>query len=178
MELLVKDKAFYQRVLHIATPIVLQNVITIGVNMMDTIMLGRYGEIQLSGSSLANDFINIFQILCMGMGCGAAVLTAQFWGREDAESVKKAVAIMLRFMLVIAGLFTLAVIFFAPQIMAIYTNETAVIEKGALYFRWSIPTFFLMGISLTLTQVLRSIGTVKIPLRSSIISFFVNIFFN
>ena len=178
MGLFVRDRQFYRRVVLIASPIIMQNVITIGVNMMDTIMLGKYGEIQLSGSSLANDFINIFQILCMGMGCGAAVLTAQFWGNDDPDSVKKTAAIMLRFMFAIASLFTLAVIFFAPQIMSIYTNDAAVIEKGTIYFRWSIPTFLLMGISLTLTQVLRSIGTVKIPLRSSIISFFVNIFFN
>jgi Na+-driven multidrug efflux pump len=51
----------------LALPIVLQNMITIGVNVADTVMLGSYGEIQLSGSSLANGFIIIFQILCMGM---------------------------------------------------------------------------------------------------------------
>ena len=176
--LFVKDKEFYKKVMMISAPIIAQNVITIGVNMMDTIMLGKYGEVQLSASSLANDFINIFQILCMGMGCGAAVLTAQYWGKQDIISLKKAVSIMLRFMLSIASVLTLAVLFFAPQIMTIYTNEAEVIQKGAVYFYWSLPTFFLMGISLTLTQVLRSVGTVKIPLRSSIISFFVNIFFN
>ncbi len=77
--LFVKDSSFYRKLFRISFPIIMQNVITIGVNMMDTIMLGSFGEVQLSGSSLANDFINIFQILCMGMGCGAAVLTAQFY---------------------------------------------------------------------------------------------------
>ena len=58
----VKDKEFYKKLLYLSLPIVLQSMIMIGVNMMDTIMLGKYGEIQLSGSSLANDYINIFQI--------------------------------------------------------------------------------------------------------------------
>ena len=74
------NRAFYSAVLRIAIPVILQNLITIGVNMVDTLMLGQYGETQLSGSSLANEFITIFQILCMGMGGGAAVLTAQYWG--------------------------------------------------------------------------------------------------
>ena len=78
-KLFVKDKKFYKLALTLALPIVLQNMITIGVNIIDTVMLGSYGEVQLSGSSLANEFINIFHILCMGMGGGAAVLTAQFW---------------------------------------------------------------------------------------------------
>ena len=174
----VKDREFYKRLFLIAMPIIAQNVITIGVNMMDTIMLGKFGEVQLSASSLANDFINIFQILCMGMGCGAAVLTAQYWGSGNVSSLKKAVTTMLRFMIVISLGFTLAVIFFAPNLMHIYTVDPAVIEKGVIYFRWSVPTFVLMGVSLTLTQILRSIRDVRIPLYTSIVSFFVNIFFN
>lgn len=174
----IKDKAFYQTLFTVTLPIVAMNVITIGVNMMDTIMLGSFGEVQLSGSSLANDFINIFQILCMGMGCGAAVLTAQFWGSRNIKDLKRTVTIMLRVAVVIAFLFTLAALFIPERIMSIYTRDQSVIESGALYFRWSVPTFLLMGLSLTLTQVLRSVKSVKTPLAASIVSFFVNIFFN
>lgn len=174
----IKDKVFYQSLFTVTLPIVAMNVITIGVNMMDTIMLGSFGEVQLSGSSLANDFINIFQILCMGMGCGAAVLTAQFWGSRNIRDLKRTVTIMLWVAVVIAFLFTLAALFVPELIMSIYTKDKSVIESGALYFRWSVPTFLLMGLSLTLTHVLRSVKSVKIPLAASVVSFFVNIFFN
>ena len=159
----------------LALPIVAQNMITIGVNIMDTVMLGSYGEVQLSGSSLANDFINVFHILCMGMGGGAAVLTAQFWGAGDRESIRKAVTIMLRICLGIVAVFTLVTVFFPAQIMSIFTDDPDVIEKGATYFRWSIPQYLLLGVSLTLTMVLRSLRKVTVPLVTSIISFFVNI---
>ncbi len=76
MQLFVRDKQFYKTTVKIAVPIVLQSMITIGVNMMDTFMVGKLGEVQLSATSLANEFINIFHIMCMGMGYGAAVLTA------------------------------------------------------------------------------------------------------
>ena len=177
-KLFVKDKHFYRTILFLALPIVAQNMITIGVNIMDTVMLGSYGETQLSGSSLANDFINIFHILCMGMGGGAAVLTAQFWGAGDRASIRKAVTIMLRICLGIIAAFTLVTIFFPEEIMSIFTDDAAVIEKGAIYFRWSIPQYFLLGISLTLTMILRSLRKVTIPLITSIISFFVNILCN
>ncbi len=178
MKLFVKNKHFYKTALVLALPIVFQNMITIGVNIMDTVMLGSYGEIQLSGSSLANEFINIFQILCMGMGMGAAVLTAQFWGRGDTKSIKHSVTIMMRLALCIAALFTVVTVIFPSFIMSIFTDDTAVIEKGRIYFLWSSPTYILMGISLTLTLVLRSVRKVAVPLVTSIISFFVNIFFN
>ena len=60
--LLVKEPGFYRLMLMLALPVIIQNMITVGVNIMDTVMLGSFGEIQLSGSSLANDFINLFQI--------------------------------------------------------------------------------------------------------------------
>lgn len=177
-KLFVRDKQFYKTALMLALPIVLQNMITIGVNIMDTVMLGSYGEIQLSGSSLANEFINIFHILCMGMGCGAAVLTAQFWGKGDTRSLKHAVTIMMRICLALAVLFTVVTVLAPSFIMSIFTNDPAVIEKGRIYFLWSAPTYLLMGISLTLTLILRSVRKVMVPLWTSIICFFVNIFFN
>ena len=89
MQLFVRDKQFYKTTVKIAVPIVLQSMITIGVNMMDTFMVGKLGEVQLSATSLANEFINIFHIMCMGMGYGAAVLTAQYWGGKGYSVVKK-----------------------------------------------------------------------------------------
>ena len=177
-KLFVRDKQFYKTALMLALPIVLQNMITIGVNIMDTVMLGSYGEVQLSGSSLANEFINIFHILCMGMGCGAAVLTAQFWGKKDVKSLKYSVTIMMRICLALAVLFTVATVVAPSFIMSIFTDDAEVIEKGRIYFLWSAPTYLLMGISLTLTLILRSVRKVMVPLWTSIICFFVNIFFN
>ncbi|MGI6239352.1 MAG: MATE family efflux transporter [Christensenellales bacterium] len=174
----VRDRKFYLTALALALPVVLQNMITIGVNIADTMMLGSYGETQIAGSSLANDFINIFHILCMGMGGGAAVLTAQYWGRGDTASLKRALTIMIRIALLTALLFTAVTALFPSGIMRLFTKEAPVIEKGSIYFLWSLPTYLLMGLSLTLTLILRSMRKVLLPLISSIICFFVNIFFN
>ena len=176
--LFVKDKSFYKLVFTMAIPVVLQNMITIGLNIIDTMMLGNFGEIQIAGSSLANEIINIFHILCMGMGGGAAVLTGMYWGRKDLVSLRKAITIMLRLCLGIAAVFTLATIFIPRQLMEFYTSDAATIEKGMIYLRYAIPTYLLMGISMTLTLVMRSTRQVKLPLYTSIIVFFCNIFLN
>ena len=174
----VWDKRFYKAAVALALPVVIQNMITVGVNIMDTVMLGSYGEIQLSGSSLANDFINIFHILCMGLGGGASVLTAQYWGRRDIVSLKKSITLMMRICMIAAFVFTLATLLFPRQLMGMYTSDASVVEKGRIYFLVSAPTYILMGISLTLTLILRSVRKVLVPLITSIICFFVNIFFN
>ena len=176
--LFVKEKSFYKLILSIAVPVVLQNMITIGVNIMDTLMLGNYGEVQLSASSLANEFINIYHIMCMGMSMGAAVLTAQYYGAGNNPSLKKIVTIVLRLGLVIAAVFTVVTLLFPEELMQLYTPDEAVIEKGVLYFRISAVTYVLLGVSLILTNILRTVHQVRFPLVLSIVTFFVNVFFN
>jgi putative MATE family efflux protein len=145
---------------------------------MDTIMLSSMGDAQLSASTLAGQFINIFMICCMGIGMGASVLTARFWGMDDLNSLKKSITIMLRFCFVFSAVFTIATILSPRMIMLIYTNEEPIILHGITYLKWMIPTYICMGLSLTCTIILRSVGQVKIPLICSIIAFFVNVFFN
>lgn len=90
------DRAFYKKIVTIAIPISLQQLITVGINLMDTIMLSSMGDTQLSASSLAGQFINLFEIVCMGVGMGASVLTARFWGMQDKVNLRKSITLMLR----------------------------------------------------------------------------------
>lgn len=172
------DKEFYKAALAIALPVSMQGLISVGVNMMDTVMLGRLGETALSASSLANQFIGVFQILCTGIGMGSSIMTARFWGAKDAASTKKAVTIMYRFVFILVALFS-AVTLAAPEgIMRLYTEDEAVIREGVRYLLWTLPAYFLLAYSLATTNALRTIGQVRIPLYSSIICFFTNVFFN
>ncbi len=171
-------KSLYKQMFKIAIPISAQSLITVGINLMDTVMLSSMGDAQLSASSLASQFINIFMICCMGIGMGASVLTSRFWGMNELNSLKKALTIMLRFCFCFAAVFTVATILFPEGIMRIYTSDAEIIHYGAIYLRWMIPTYFCMGFALTTTVILRSIGQVKIPLISSLSAFFINVFFN
>lgn len=174
-KLYVKDKKFYTTVAGIAIPIALQGLITAGVNMMDTIMIGSVGETQLSAVSLANQFISIFHIFCMGIGMGASVLVARYYGMKDQVSLRHTVTIMLRLCLAMSAIFCVATILMPEQIMRIYTVEEPIIKHGVSYLEYSIVTYFLLGLSLTTTIVLRNVGQVRIPLYTSIGAFFINV---
>lgn len=172
------DKELYIKMAKIAIPISLQSLITVGINLMDTIMLSKMGDAQISASSLAGQFINLFMICCMGIGMGASVLTSRFWGMQDKHSLKKTITIMLRFVVVFASVFTAITIISPEWIMRIYSNEAPIITHGITYLKWMIPTYICTGLSLTCTIVLRTVGQVRIPLYCSISAFFVNVFFN
>ena len=85
MKLFQNEPKFYKGVFALALPIALQSLITIGVNMLDTIMVGSLGENALSATSLANSFIGIYHIFCMGLGMGASVLVSRYWGMKKAN---------------------------------------------------------------------------------------------
>ncbi len=174
-KLYVKDKNFYKMAFGISIPIALQGLITSGVNMMDTIMIGKVSETHLSAVSLANQFISIFHIFCMGIGMGASVLVARYYGMKDKDSLKSTVSIMLRLCLAMSTLFCVATILFPEQIMRIYTTEEEIIKHGISYLKYSVVSYYLLGLSLTCTIVLRNVKQVRIPLFTSIGAFFVNV---
>lgn len=174
----VRDKKFYTTLVAYALPIAMQQLITVGVNMADNVMLGQLGEAPMSGATLANNFITIFQIMCMGLGMGASVLVSRFFGMKDKHSMKKAVNIMFRVLFVVASLFALSTALFPSQIMSLFTGEEEVIRQGTGYLLISIPCYYLNGFAVTSSIMLRSVGKANIPLYSSIASFFINIFFN
>lgn len=176
MKLFVRDKQFYLNAAAIAIPVSLQSMITIGVNMMDSIMVGKLGDISLSAVGQANQFVTLYHICCMGIGMGASVLTSRFWGMKDLTNLKKAVTIMLRFVMALGLLVFMIPTIFAPdKIMWIYIKKPEVIAEGIRYLRFMIPCYFLLGLSLTCTIVLRSVGQVRLPLYTSIGAFFVNV---
>ncbi|MCF0120321.1 MAG: MATE family efflux transporter [Oscillospiraceae bacterium] len=162
----------------IALPIAFQSLITIGVNMMDTIMLGTMGETQLSASSLANQFVDMFHVLSMGLGMGASVLIARFWGRQDLHNLRKTIAILLRLTLALSTIFMLATAIAPRLIMRMYTPSADIIEAGCRYLKWITFSYYFHSLSLVITLALRNVGLMKVPMYTSIGAFFVNIFFN
>ncbi|WP_026669145.1 MATE family efflux transporter [Butyrivibrio sp. AE3006] len=178
MKVFVKDKQFYKMLVAFALPIALQQLITVGVNMADNIMLGQLGEAPMSGATLANNFITIFQIMCMGLGMGASVLVSRFFGMDDRISMKKSVNIMFRMLFIVATSFSIVTALFPAGIMNLFTTEEEVIRQGTGYLLISIPCYYLNGYAVTSSIMLRSVGKANIPLISSCCSFFINIFFN
>lgn len=178
MKLFVRDKKFYLTALSVGLPVVFQSLITSGVNLADTMMVLACGELQLTAVSLANQFVSFYQVICMGLGFGVAVLTAQYWGAKDLFSLRRVTTIMLRICLSLALMFSVLAFLLPSQIMNIYTPDADVAECGAKYLRICAFTYVFHGLAMTITAVLRSVRQVKLPLVSSIIAFFVNIFAN
>lgn len=175
---LVREKAFYRRVLAIMLPVAMQQAINMGVNMMDTVMLGSFGEVQLSASSLANSFYNIFQIFCMGITAGCSILVAQYWGAGEQKKVKQSFALAIRLTALFGFVFSVITWFFPGQIMGLFTKDADVISAGIGYLKITVFVYLIHGIGLVTAQLMRSVGQASLGLYVSLISFVVNLFAN
>ncbi len=175
---LIRDREFYLRVIAIVLPVAAQQAINMGVNMMDTIMLGQFGEIQLSASSLANSFYQLFSIFCMGIIGGCSVLVAQFFGAKDMKQCRRTFTLAFQLSLGFAVVFALITWFFPEWIMRLFTQEDAVVTAGVRYLKITAFIYVIHGTSLVMASLMRSVRQPKLGLAVSIVSFFVNIFAN
>ena len=137
--------------------ITLQGIVTIGVNLVDNLMLGNYSETALSGASLVNQLHFLLQMTAGGVGAGVVVLGAQYWGKGETEPIRKVIAIGVKLSLVI-GIAFFAAASIAPRgILRLLTNEPAVIEEGLRYLSIMRFTYLLFSISTALIASMQSV---------------------
>lgn len=165
-----KDRQFLKTLVTLMLPMVAQNLITLAAQMMDSLMLGRLGQIELSASSLANQPFFIFNLLIFGMASGSSVLNAQFWGKRDIRSIKIVISICLKVALMVSILLGAAVMFFPETVMRIYTDDPQIIAAGSEYLRIIGWCYFFFGLSNTLLTTIRSVGIVRIAVIDSVFS--------
>lgn len=177
---LMKDekKHFYKLVFSLVLPMALQNLINVGVNAADVIMLGKVGETSISAASLAGQVQFIMTLILFGITSGAAVLTAQYWGKRDIRTIEKLLAIAMRFALIVSILFTIVVLLFPIPVMRIFSNEMDVIEQGVEYLRIIAFSYIFVSITIIYLNIMRSVERVIISTMVYLISLIVNIILN
>ena len=79
--LISKEKSFYKLIISIALPIAVQNLITFAVSMIDTMMLGSLGEVELSAAAIGNNLFFVLMVLLFGLAGGSNILISQYWGK-------------------------------------------------------------------------------------------------
>lgn len=173
-----EDKSFLRKVVAISVPIVLQQLLTNLLNLIDTLMIGRLGESTIAAVGLANKVFFVYTLLTFGISSGAAVLQSQFYGKNDIKNIQKVQGIALVLSLSAAVLFTAAAVAIPETVMRIFTNSEEAIRIGASYLRivgWSYaPT----AITAVYTSTLRSTNRVKAPVIITTVSILVNVTFN
>ncbi|MGN0278896.1 MAG: MATE family efflux transporter [Lachnospiraceae bacterium] len=172
-----KDR-FYPQIMKLVIPIIIQNLLSAAVNSADVVMLNYVGQSSISAVSLAANYAGVLFMVYYGLGTGASMLSAQYWGKKDLQAIRVVEGIALRFSIVISLCFS-AFALFAPELMMkLFTNDAELIAIGAGYLRVMSLTYFCWGIIEIYLSVLRSIGRVTVSMVLNVLAFSLNILLN
>lgn len=171
-------KDFYKKVLALIIPMALQNLINVGVSAADVFMLGKVGETALSGASLAGQVQFVMTLVFFGLTSGATVLTAQYWGKGDRDTIEKVLGLAMKFSLATAAVFAAAAFLIPETLMHIYTSEPDVTAAGVKYLRIVGWSYLFMAFTQVYLNIMRSIEKVVIATVVYSVSLCVNILIN
>ena len=175
---LTNEKSFGRTVLSLVLPLAIQNLINVAVNGADVFMLQMIGETSLSAASMAGQVYFILTLIFFGLSSGAAVLTAQYWGKRDTRTVEKVMGMTVRFSVTV-GLVFFAVAFCFPRaVMSVLTDVPAVIDEGVQYLRIMACSYPITAVTIICLNVLRSVERVHISTIVYLLSLFTNIGMN
>ncbi len=174
----LEDKEFNAEFLRMVVPIAFQTLLVNALNILDTLMVGRLGETEISAVGISNQIIFLLQILLYGVGSGAGIFVAQLRGKQDQEGIRKVAAVSLVLGGAFAFLFSLVIFIWPTWIMGLFIKDQAVISLAASYLRILAVSLVFNAVNVTYIAILRSVGEVKLPTQVNLMAFPLKIVLN
>ena len=181
----IGDKAFYRRLFIVMTPILIQNVITNFVSLLDNVMVGQIGTEQMSGVAIVNQLLFVFNLCIFGGLAGAGIFTAQYYGKQDNDGIKD--TFRLKLYIVAAALVVFLILFLTQgdNLISLFLHEgdekldlQATLGYGLEYLKVMLIGIFPFALMQVYANTLRETGETMLPMKAGIIAVFVNLIFN
>ena len=141
-------------------------------------MLNYVGQSAISAVSLASQYASVLFMIYYGLGTGATMLCAQYYGKGDMRAIQVVEGIAMRFSIIISVVFASLALFVPELMMKIFTNDSELITLGASYLRCISICYLCWGVIEVYLSVLRSIGKVMISTALNTLAFSLNIILN
>ncbi len=164
----LKDRAFIRELLVIAIPISFQQLINASLNMIDVIMVGQLGETSIAALGLSNQIFFVLILILFGATSGMSIFTAQFWGKQEIEPIRKVLGMSLILSISVAFIFTLVATLMPEIILGLYTKDAEVIRLGSSYLRIVGFTYIPIAIATSYIAILRSIQLVRLTVVATV----------
>lgn len=181
----VGDRAFYSRVFAVMVPILIQNVITNFVSLLDNIMVGLVGTEPMSGVSIVNQLMFVYILAVWGVQSGAGILTAQFYGSEDHRGVADTLKLRLAATAILMAAAYAVFLGMGDRLIMSFLHEGDAGLDMELTFReakgymsvimWQIVPF---GLCQVFAGTLRETNETAVPMKAGLTAVGVNLVFN
>ena len=185
MRKFIGDRDFYRRVLTVMMPILVQQVITSFVSLLDNIMVGQVGTEPMSGVAIVNQLFFVFFLCVIGGLSGAGILTTQFCGKGDQEGIRHSVRVKLVLGIGICIVFAAAFLLFGDRLIQAFLHEGesgldlgATLRHAQDYMDVMLLQMLPFMLSMLYASTLCETGETLLPMKAGLIAVFVNLAFN
>ncbi|MDL2235777.1 MATE family efflux transporter [Christensenellaceae bacterium OttesenSCG-928-L17] len=172
------NKEFFREFLLISIPILLGNVMTSSLHIIDNIMVGSLGDLSLASVAQANQLSFIMRLTLFGLQSGCAIFAAQHWGNNNISGIRRTLGISLISATVFTTLISILATVFPTQVMRVYILDEEVIALGASYLRMVGPSYLVVGISAMYNTTNRATERVRVNLVAAASGIVTNIILN
>lgn len=172
------NRKFFIEVMTIALPLMFQQLIVSGVNLIDNLMVGYLGDAAIGGVGAVNRFYMIANFATFGMTMAGSVFIAQYFGAKNFSRLKETFRFMLIASAILNTVFVWIGIFVPNTVLTYFTDDAAVIRSGLDYMSIAIYSFFPLAVIISVNNAIRSVGDSRTPLITSVISMLFNVFLN
>ena len=176
---------YYKRMLTIAFPIMIQNGITNFVSMLDNIMVGRVGTLQMTGVSIVNQLIFVFGLCIFGAMSGVGIFTAQFYGKRDSDGMRSTLQYKLTASVILSIVGFTVFYFFGENLISAYLHGEGTPEEISAVMSYAKEYLSLMvigtlpfALSQAYASTMRETSDRVVPMIATISAVFVNLVFN
>ena len=176
---------YYKRMITIAVPIMVQMGITNFVSMIDNIMIGRVGTLQMTGVSIVNQLIMVFNLCIFGAMSGAGIFTAQYFGKKDNDGIRNTVQYKLISALIISAFGIGAFVSMGDFLINAYLQGegsaediAAVTEYARDYLKLMLYGILPFALSNVYSSSLRETSDRIVPMIATVSAVFTNLFLN
>lgn len=172
------NKKFYKTLITLCIPIIIQNLLSNLINMVDTIMVGGLGEISVASIGIANQYFFLYNMALSGIIGGASLFIAQFYGKNDKLNIRKITGLSVISALMIGITFMIVALFSPKFIIYFFSKDLDVIKVATNYFSIIGFCYPIIAISNVFSMGSRSIRNPQLGMICSTISLFINIILN
>lgn len=182
---LIGDRAFYRRLFTVMLPILVQNIITNFVNLLDNVMVGQVGTEPMSGVAIVNQLLFVFNLCIFGGLAGAGIFTAQFYGKNDSKGMADSFRGKIYIAAGVVALALFILIGYGEQLIAQFIHEgeegldmAATLAYGKDYLRVMLLQVLPFAVMQIYSSTLRETGETMLPMKAGIAAVFVNLIGN
>lgn len=157
------DQRYLSVFITVALPVIVQHIVSIGLNLVDVLMIGRVGVDELAAVGAANRIYSLFGMLNFSMVSGASIYVAQYWGTRDIANIRRVLGLALVCCVGLSLVFLLLAAFLARPLLALFLHEADVIELARQYLHIAMFTYPLLAVSSCISVSSRAIRRLKAP---------------